>query len=205
MADYISMMPLSSMGDLRRNLVIRGIGANEMNDTVGREVMVGSEVRLFVHRRTVPCKKSEAQCERPGLVNNLWDDCGVNCEVLTHGTIRVGDTVRMLTTTGDDDRRLRRADPSHKPPAFFVRPSDRTAEQARGMIIPPRVAACMCLIDPEGFVRVERGYNSVGQRFWSTRAYRAGMFARALRAPLMIAILAILVAVVLQVKIIWIR
>ncbi|KAL3817132.1 hypothetical protein ACHAXA_009033 [Cyclostephanos tholiformis] len=190
------MMPLSSMGDLRRNLVIRGIGANEMNDTVGREV---------VHRRTVPCKKSEAQCERPGLVNNLWDDCGVNCEVLTHGTIRVGDTVRMLTTTGYDDRRLRRADPSHKPPAFFVRPSDRTAEQARGMIIPPRVAACMCLIDPEGFVRVERGYNSVGQRFWSTRAYRAGMFARALRAPLMIAILAILVAVVLQVKIIWIR
>ena len=206
-----SMEPLNSMGELRRNLVLRGITANDVNDMVGREVTIGpTDVRLFVHRRTVPCKKTEAGCGRPGLVNNLWDDCGVNCEVLTSGTIRVGDEVRVVATMSneDDDHddhrrstiRRRRANPGHKPPAFFVRPSDRTAEQARGMIIPPRIAACMCMIDPSGFVRVERGYNSVGQRFWSPRAYRAGMLVRTLRAPFLIAIAAILVAMVLQMK-----
>ncbi len=204
-----SMEPLNSMGELRRNLVLRGVAANDLNDMVGREVTIGpSDVRLFVHRRTVPCKKTEAGCARPGLVNNLWDDCGVNCEVLTSGTIRVGDEVRVATTTNEDDDRdpqsrphiRRRASPGHKPPAFFVKPSDRTAEQVRGMIIPPLIAACMCMIDPAGFVRVERGYNSVGQRFWSPRAYGAGMLVRTLRAPLLIAIAAILVALVLQLK-----
>jgi hypothetical protein len=223
-----SMVPLTSMGELRRNLVLRGISSAELNDMVGREVTicrrttseeesrddddgVAPVARLFVHRRTVPCKKTEAGCERSGMMNKLWDDCGVNCEVLASGTIRLGDEVRVVAENddGDDDprrrrrrrqQRRRRANPGQKPPAFFVRPSDRTAEQARGMIIPPHVAAIMCMIDPSGFVRVEHGYNSVGQRFFSTRAYRAGMLVRALRVPLLIAMAAIFVAMALRMK-----
>jgi hypothetical protein len=43
---------------------------------------------------------------------------------------------------------------------------------------------------------VEEGYNSVGQHFWSRRANAAGALAAALRAPLLFAAAAMLVAVV---------
>ena len=35
-----------------------------------------------------------------------------------------------------------------------------------------------------GFQRVQRGYSSAGQHFWSPEAYEAGMRARRLRTPL---------------------
>jgi MOSC domain-containing protein YiiM len=186
------MEPLASMGDLRRNLVVRGLSADAVNGMVGREVSVGPAVRLFVHRRTVPCKYREAGCKRAGLMNNLWDACGVNCEILTPGAVSVGDEVGVVA----DTHQPRRANPGHKPPAFFVRPSERTAEQARSMMIPPAIAAIMCLVDPAGFKLVEEGYNSVGQHFWSRRANAAGALAAALRAPLLFAAAAMLVAVV---------
>ena len=63
------------LGALRRNLVVRGLSGDELNDMVGHEVQIGA-CRLFVHRRTVPCKYREAQCKRPGLMNRLWDVCG---------------------------------------------------------------------------------------------------------------------------------
>jgi MOSC domain-containing protein YiiM len=187
------MEPLASMGDLRRNLVVRGLSADAINGMVGHEVCVGPEVRLFVHRRTVPCKKSEAGCKRAGLTNNLWYACGVNCEILTPGAVSVGDEVGVASDAGHQPER---ANPGRKPPAFFVRPSERTAEQARSMVIPPAIAAIMCLVDPTGFKRVEEGYNSVGQHFWSRRANAAGALAAALRAPLLFAAAAMLVAVV---------
>lgn len=186
------MEPLASMGDLRRNLVVRGLSADAVNGMVGHEVSVGPTVRLFVHRRTVPCKYREAGCKRAGLMNNLWDACGVNCEILTPGAVSVGDEVGVVA----DTHQPRRANPGHKPPAFFVRPSERTAGQARSMVIPPAIAAIMCLLDPTGFRRVEDGYNSVGQHFWSRRAHGAGVLAGALRSPLLFAAAATLVAVV---------
>ena len=175
------LQPLKSLGDLRRNLVVRGVTAEALNDMVGHEVMVGTAgVRLFVHRRTVPCKYREAQTKRPSLMNTLWDVCGVNCEVLQGGLVRVGDAVSLIPNTYQP----KRANPGQKPPAFFVKPSERTSEQHKSMVIPPLIAAIMCLVDPLGFQRVEDGYNSAGQRFWSPKAYQAGMLAKKMRAPL---------------------
>ena len=175
------LQPLKSLGELRRNLVVRGLSAEALNDMVGHEVMVGTAgVRLFVHRRTVPCKYREAQTKRPRLMNALWDVCGINCEILKGGLVRVGDSVTLIPNTYQP----KRANPGQKPPGFFVKPSERTSEQHKSMVIPPLIAAIMCLVDPLGFQRVEDGYNSAGQRFWSPKAYQAGMLAKKLRAPL---------------------
>eukprot|EP00316_Scyphosphaera_apsteinii_P012635 CAMPEP_0119319696 /NCGR_PEP_ID=MMETSP1333-20130426/50092_1 /TAXON_ID=418940 /ORGANISM="Scyphosphaera apsteinii, Strain RCC1455" /LENGTH=219 /DNA_ID=CAMNT_0007326169 /DNA_START=1 /DNA_END=657 /DNA_ORIENTATION=+ len=141
------MEPFESMGALRRNLVVRGLTAEALNDMVGHEVQVGPEARLFVHRRTVPCKYREAQTKRPMLMNKLWDVCGVNCEILTGGVVSVGDSVAVIPNT----HQPKRANPGMKPPAFFIKPSERTAEQQKSMTIPPIVAAIMCLVDPVGF------------------------------------------------------
>merc|ERR1719161_655543 len=95
----------SGLGELRRNLVLRGTTAEAVNDMVGHEVKVGAAgARLFVHRRCVPCKYREAQCKRPGLMNKLWDVCGVNCEVLQGGEVRVGDAVSVVPGTYDPKR-----------------------------------------------------------------------------------------------------
>ena len=175
------LKPLKSLGELRRNFVVRGLSAEALNDMVGHEVMVGTAgARLFVHRRTVPCKYREAQTKRPSLMNKLWEVCGVNCEILTGGLVRVGDSVTLIPNTYQP----KRANPGQKPPGFFVKPSERTSEQHKSMVIPPLIAAIMCLVDPLGFQRVEDGYNSAGQRFWSPKAYQAGMLAKKLRAPL---------------------
>lgn len=176
------LAPFESLGDLRRNVVIRGLTAEALNSIIGHEVAVGTAgVRLFLHRRTVPCKYREAQTKRAGLMNKLWDVCGVNCEILQGGAIRVGDTVAVVPNS----HQPKRCNPGTKPPAFFIKPSDRTAEQAKSLVIPPFVATIMCLVDPEGFQRVEDGYGSVGCGFWSPKAYQAGMLAKKLRAPLL--------------------
>ena len=107
------MKPLASLGELRRNIVVRGMTAEAVNDMVGHEVAIGGRagVRLFVHRRTVPCKYREAQCKRPGLMNHLWDVCGVNCEILEGGLIRVGDVLSVIPGT----HQPKRANPGQKP------------------------------------------------------------------------------------------
>ena len=184
----------NSMGELRRNLVVRGLTAEAVNDMVGHEVKVGT-ARLFVHRRTVPCKYREAQTERPGLMNKLWCVCGVNCEVLEGGEVKVGDSVALIPNT----HQPKRANPGFKPAGFFVQPSKRTSEQAASMVIPTPVAAIMCLVDPAGFQRVEDGYTSAGQHFWSPKAYKVGMRVKQLRAPLLAAVAMALLAVMFSV------
>lgn len=108
----------------------------------------------------------------------------MNCEILEDGNVHVGDDVAIVPNTYQP----KRSNPGTKPSAFFIRPADRTAEQAKTMIIPPVVAFIMCLVDPIGFQRVEDGYKSAGQHFWSPKAYRAGMYAKTLRSPLIAAV-----------------
>jgi hypothetical protein len=114
---------------------------------------------------------------------------------LEGGDVSVGDSVAVIP----DTHQPKRANPGTKPPGFFVKPSDRTVEQAKSMVIPPFVAAIMCLIDPVGFERVEDGYSSTGQHFWSKKAYEASMYAKSLRAPLLVGACVAVLAVVVSV------
>lgn len=166
----VGMEPLP-MGDMRRNLVVRGLSAETLNDMVGHEVTVGSSCRLFVHRRTVPCKYREAQVKRPMLMDKLWDVCGVNCEILEGGDVHVGDSVAVVP----DTHQPKRCDPGMKPAPFFIRPSERTPEQVKQMVIPSFVAMIAVLWDPVGFQRLEDGYRSAGVNFFSVEAYDAAM------------------------------
>lgn len=172
---------------LRRNLVVRGLSAEAVNAMVGHEVAVGS-ARLFVHRLTVPCRYREAQCKRPKLMEHLWDVCGVNCEIIQGGTVRVGDAVSVVPNTYAP----KRATAGHKPEGFFIRPSKRTAEMVRNMPVPVLAAMKMALIDPVGFQRTQDSYTSVGQHFFNAKAYRAGALVIKWRNPVLVAVLALL-------------
>ena len=54
-------------------------------------------------------------------------------------------------------------------------------------------------VDPAGFERIESGYRSVGVHFWTPQAYRVGQLAKKLRAPLMVAVVAAVVALAVKV------
>lgn len=76
--------------DHRRNLVTRGI---DLNGLVGREFLVG-EVRCAGRRLCEPCTVVQRYAGRP-VLRALVHRGGLRADILTDGTIRVGDPVRV--------------------------------------------------------------------------------------------------------------
>ena len=128
------MVPLTSLGELRRNIVISGVSEHALNNMIGHTIQISSrssssrgstcctssdagpddtttsnnnnnhhqdyQVRLFVHRRTVPCKYREAHVQRRGLMNNTWGSCGISCEILScHNYTTATETAAAAATT----------------------------------------------------------------------------------------------------------
>jgi MOSC domain-containing protein YiiM len=75
-------------GESRRNVVTRGIG---LNDLVGRRFSVG-EVECVGQRLCDPCSHLERLTE-PGVLNGLAERGGLRADIVTGGTISVGDEV----------------------------------------------------------------------------------------------------------------
>ena len=59
------------LGNLRRNVVVRGLTASQLMDAVGCEVALGSECVVFVHRSCVPCMYNERMNHCPSLMEAL--------------------------------------------------------------------------------------------------------------------------------------
>lgn len=155
------------IGQLRRNLVIRGLSPAELRAAIGHVVNIGDDsagecgsCQLLVHRNCVPCPYNERLNKLTGLQDALWLDMGVSCEILRGGTIRTGDAVTILkeeTRPVQDDH----------PAAFYVPPQQRTAEMIRTAIESKRALhRRLRLQDPEGAARLEASYQQVGLSFW---------------------------------------
>jgi MOSC domain-containing protein YiiM len=81
-------------GATRRQITVRGVG---LNDLVGKRFRVG-DVECFAVRLCEPCEHLESMT-RPGLIEDLLHRAGINADILTDGTISVGDEVGVV-----DDR-----------------------------------------------------------------------------------------------------
>ena len=150
------------LGNLRRNLVVRGLSASQLLDAVGCEVSLGGECVVFLHRSCVPCIYNERKNHCPGLVEALWDTAGVSCEIVRGGQLYVGDEVKILAETRDPARITH-----GKPVGFFVRPSQRGMPLIRELRDGLRSAhARLAAKDPAGCARVASAYASVGLTFW---------------------------------------
>jgi len=82
-------------GATRRQVTVRGV---RLNDLVGKRFLVG-EVECYAVKLCEPCKHLESMT-RPGLVEDLLHRAGINADILSDGTISVGDEVRVV----EDDR-----------------------------------------------------------------------------------------------------
>ena len=183
-----ALAPRRSYGDFRRNVVVRGLSAEELMAFQGRELRLGDECRVFVHRHCVPCFYNEKLCGREGQVEAIWDASGVSCEVLVGGSLSVSDAVEPAPpgSAGHGTER----DLGDQPPGYFERPSRRTA----ATVADARRAADLALkdlakTDLAGAIRVERAYAAVGLRFWPKASFESELAAHrraAVRAGLVV-------------------
>jgi len=101
----------------------------------------------------------------------------VSCEVLQGGVVAVGDAV--CPEPADSPAHATVRDLGSQPPGYFVRPSKRTAGMLRGASL--HMAGTLERVmkdDPDGAVRVEAAYESVGLRFWPASSWDAAAVLR---------------------------
>jgi MOSC domain-containing protein YiiM len=78
-------------GDTRRQVTVRGV---DLNALVGERFKIG-DVECFGVELCEPCSHLEAMT-RPGIIKELVHRAGINADVVSGGTIRVGDSVTKL-------------------------------------------------------------------------------------------------------------
>jgi MOSC domain-containing protein YiiM len=78
-------------GATRRQVTTRGV---RLNDLIGRRFRVG-EVECYGVELCEPCAHLE-RMTRPGIMRDLVHRAGINADILTDGTISVGDAVESL-------------------------------------------------------------------------------------------------------------
>jgi MOSC domain-containing protein YiiM len=78
-------------GGTRRQVTTRGV---RLNDLVGKRFRVG-EVECFGVELCEPCAHLQSMT-RPGIIRDLAHRGGINADILTDGTISVGDVVVAL-------------------------------------------------------------------------------------------------------------
>ena len=149
---------------LRRNIILRGISASMLLDAIGKIIEIGDAdsgggARVFVHRNCVPCMYNERLNKSKGLMNKLWYVGGISCQVISSGTIKVGDSIRIV----EDTLKLYKIDIGTKPDGFFIHPKEKTIKMIQDGIEKKKQKYSKLLqIDPEGVKRLQKSYNSVG-------------------------------------------
>ena len=78
-------------GATRRQVTVRGM---DLNALVGKRFRVG-EVECYGVELCEPCAHLEAMT-RPGIMKDLVHRAGINADILTDGTISVGDEIAAL-------------------------------------------------------------------------------------------------------------
>lgn len=158
----VPLKPLEhGYGDLRRNILVKGLSSQDLLGAVGCVVRLGDTCQILVHRHCVPCQYNERKNGVPGLMEAIWDHSGVSTEVLVGGAIRVGDKVEIL------DQQKMAVDAGIQAPGYYIPPKQRTAQ----MVKDARAAVGkhkkeLMEFDREGVERVDKSYASVGLKFW---------------------------------------
>ena len=78
-------------GGTRRQVTVRGV---RLNDLVGKRFRVG-DVECYGVELCEPCLHLQS-LTRPGIIDDLVHRAGLNADILTDGTISVGDAVAEL-------------------------------------------------------------------------------------------------------------
>ena len=79
--------------EFRRNIVTKNI---KLNDLVGKTIQVG-EIKLKVNDLCRPCKDLQQRLGKSNIIKEFLRRGGLRCEILSSGTINVGDKITVKT------------------------------------------------------------------------------------------------------------
>jgi len=139
-----------TVGNLRRNVVVSGMTARDLEDAIGSVLTLGDACRVRIHRLCVPCMYNEKLNQAPGLMEAVWSEAGVNCEILAGGSLRPGDVVTVEQNSFDASS----IDDGGKKAAFYKRPSLRTEDEIESLRSLP--------MGKPGVDRIAEAYATVG-------------------------------------------
>ena len=78
--------------NFRRNIIVSGI---DLNKFINKKIKINN-VTLKIHEICQPCKYLQDRLKIPGLVKMLINKSGVRAEILTSGSLSVGDAIKIL-------------------------------------------------------------------------------------------------------------
>ena len=79
--------------EFRRNIITKDI---QLNDLVGKTILVG-EIKLKVNDLCRPCKDLQNRLKKDNIIKEFLRRGGLRCEILSSGTINVGDKIIIKT------------------------------------------------------------------------------------------------------------
>ncbi len=79
--------------EFRRNIVTKNI---KLNDLVGKTIQVGN-IKLKVNDLCRPCKDLQQRLDKSNIIKEFLRRGGLRCEILSSGTINVGDKITVKT------------------------------------------------------------------------------------------------------------
>ena len=79
--------------EFRRNIITKNI---KLNDLVGKTILVGN-IKLKVNDLCRPCKDLQERLGKSNIIKEFLRRGGLRCEILSSGTINVGDKITIKT------------------------------------------------------------------------------------------------------------
>ena len=86
-------LPAFTMAQTRRNVLLRGLSAPDLNGLVGHRFWVG-EVECFGVELCTPCPRPSQLSQQPGFQEAFEGRGGLRAQVLSSGWLRLGDALR---------------------------------------------------------------------------------------------------------------
>lgn len=86
-------LPVFSMAQTRRNVLLRGLSAHSLNALVGQRFWVG-EVECFGIELCTPCPRPSELSDQPGFQEAFEGRGGLRAQVVGSGWLRLGDALR---------------------------------------------------------------------------------------------------------------
>jgi hypothetical protein len=93
--------PTFDGAETRRNIVLEGITANDLNDLVGQQFQLGN-LQMLGTELCTPCERPAQLLSRPSFMEAFEGRGGIRAEVLNSGTLAVGDKLFLENEKSDD-------------------------------------------------------------------------------------------------------
>jgi MOSC domain-containing protein YiiM len=86
--------PTFDGSETRRNIVLDGITATELNELVGKQFQLGN-LQLLGTELCTPCERPAQLLDRPSFMEAFEGRGGIRAEVLSSGTLAIGDKLTL--------------------------------------------------------------------------------------------------------------